>query len=83
MVEEKWASCDRNGQPEAAVTSAFAFAPTGSRASDNDLRYYRKRAAQEQAAAAKSRDARVRRVHLEMAKSYADLVFGLEEVPAE
>jgi hypothetical protein len=40
----------------------------------DDQRYYRRRVTEEQIAALGSEDARVRRVHIEMAGRYRDLV---------
>jgi predicted nuclease with TOPRIM domain len=43
----------------------------------NDLSYFRKRASEERTAALNARDARVRKVHVEMAERYEERVRGM------
>jgi len=45
--------------------------------STTDLSYFRKRASEERTAAINARDARVRKVHNEMAERYEDRVRGM------
>ena len=49
---------------------------------ESDLVYYRRRAAEEAAAAESAGHARVRQVHLELARRYAERVEELESEPA-
>ena len=49
---------------------------------ESDLVYYRRRAAEESAAAAEAEHVKVRQVHLELARRYADRVATLEVEPA-
>lgn len=48
---------------------------------ETDLIYYRRRAAEETAAAAVAEHARVRQVHLELARRYAERVASMEAEP--
>jgi len=47
-----------------------------------DLKYYYRRSAEESAAARAARDAKVREVHLELARRYAERVSALNAVTA-
>lgn len=49
---------------------------------ESDLVYYRRRAAEETAAAAEAEHVKVRQVHLELARRYAERVTALESEPA-
>ena len=48
---------------------------------ESDLVYYRRRAAEESAAAAEAGHVKVRQVHLDLARRYAERVAALESEP--
>lgn len=50
---------------------------SGADAVTSDLSYYRRRASEERTAALNTRDARVRKVHTEMAERYEERVRGM------
>ncbi|HEX8842212.1 MAG TPA: hypothetical protein VF757_07915 [Sphingomicrobium sp.] len=49
---------------------------------ETDLIYYRRRAAEESAAAAAAEHVKVKQVHLELARRYAERITALEAEPA-